>query len=343
MNYNMARNHFSIWLKNARVGATMQSLMPAVVAVVMAIGGETFSWWPAVIAVAGVWCAHLACNLLDDYFDYKADMLKDRERVMRKGIKAYTAKYPYLTDGSATVGGLRKAIACFATVAVLCGAVVAAERGWSILLVAAAAGLLGFFYSAPPIKFCYWGMGEIVIGIIFGPLLMGGVYWAAAGAPSWQVMSISIPIGLLVVNILYTHSMIDLEGDAASDKLTLAGLLKIDGAKLTMSWLLNFVPYLCILIAVCLGWLHPAYLAVLLVLPRSVWLFWSLIQFCRKADFSHELEHPRWFLGNMGKDWEGVRKAGLDWFLIRWLTARNIVSAFCLIIVLIKIILLILK
>ena len=318
----------------------MQSLMPSVVAVVMAVGSDHFSWWQAFLAVAGVWFAHLACNLLDDYFDHKADMLKDRERVVRKGIKAYTAKYPYLTDGSATVSDLRKAIAVFCAVAAACGVAVACSRGWGILLIAATAALLGFFYSAPPVKFCYWGMGELVTGLIFGPLLMEGVYWAAAGVPDWRVLSISLPLGLLVANILYTHSMIDLEGDAASDKLTLAGLLKSPGAKLAMSWLLNFLPYLCVVAAAILGWLHPAYLAVVLMLPRSIWLFWSLIKFTQGADFSHELERPRKFLGNMGKDWEGVRKAGLDWFLIRWLTARNIVSGFCLIIIVVKLILL---
>ena len=337
----MTKKTISFWLKNARVGATMQSLMPSVVAVVMAIGGGEFGWWQALLAVVGVWCAHLACNLLDDYFDYKADMLKDREQVVHRGIKAYTAKYPYLTDGSATVSDLRKAIATFGAVAVACGVAVACSRGWGILLIAAAAAVLGFFYSAPPVKLCYWGMGELVTGLIFGPLLMEGVYWAAAGVPDWRVLSISLPLGLLVANILYTHSMIDLEGDAASDKLTLAGLLKSPGAKLAMSWLLNFLPYLCVVAAAILGWLHPAYLAVVLMLPRSIWLFWSLIKFTQGADFSHELERPRKFLGNMGKDWEGVRKAGLDWFLIRWLTARNIVSGFCLIIVIVKSILLI--
>lgn len=337
----MTKKTISFWLKNARVGATMQSLMPSVVAVVMTIGGGEFGWWQALLAVVGVWCAHLACNLLDDYFDYKADMLKDREQVVRRGIKAYTAKYPYLTDGSATVSDLKRAIATFGAVAVACGVAVACSRGWGILLIAAAAAVLGFFYSAPPVKFCYWGMGELVTGLIFGPLLMEGVYWAAAGVPNWRVLSISMPLGLLVANILYTHSMIDLEGDAASDKLTLAGLLKFPGAKLAMSWLMNFLPYLCVVAAAILGWLHPAYLAVVLMLPRSIWLFWSLIKFTQGADFSHELEHPRKFLGNMGKDWEGVRKAGLDWFLIRWLTARNIVTGFCLIIVIVKSILLI--
>ena len=204
----MSKNTIGKWLKNARVGATMQSLMPSVVAVVTAIGTEGFSWWLALVAVAGVWCAHLACNLIDDYFDYKADMLKDRQEVVRKGIKAYTAKYPYLTDGSATLGSLRRAIAVFVLLAAACGLVVGWQREWAILLIALAAGLLGFFYSAPPIKFCYWGMGEVVTGLIFGPLLMAGVYWAASGVMDLKVLAVSVPIGLLVVNILYTHSMI---------------------------------------------------------------------------------------------------------------------------------------
>ena len=158
------------------------------------------------------------------------------------------------------------------------------QREWAILLIALAAGLLGFFYSAPPIKFCYLGMGEVVTGLIFGPLLMAGVYWAASGVMDLKVLAVSVPIGLLVVNILYTHSMIDLEGDAASDKLTLAGVMKYGWAKLAMSWVINFAPYICVVVAVAMGWLHLAYLAVLLLLPRSIWLYWSLVQFEKGAD-----------------------------------------------------------
>ena len=57
-------------------------------------------------------------------------------------------------------------------------------------------------------------------------------------------------------------------------------------------------------------------------------------------DFEKELEHPRRMLGPMPKDWAGIRKAGLDWFLIRWMTARNIVSDFCLLFIVVKVILL---
>ncbi|MCQ2295427.1 MAG: prenyltransferase [Bacteroidales bacterium] len=329
------------WLSNARYASLMQSLMPAMLAVVLSIGANGFCWWTAVLAIIGVLAAHLTSNLLDDYFDYKADMLKDREQVVRRGIKAYTAKYPYLTDGSASVNQLRLAIGIFALIAVVCGLAVAIHCGWQILIIAAMAGFIGFFYSAPPIKFCYWGMGEFVTGLIFGPLLMMGVNWAATGSLHWDMLYISIPIGMLVMNILYTHSMIDLEGDAASDKTTLARLMHYSWAKLLMSFILNFVPYAIIVIGVLLGFLDWKCLFVLIVLPRSIWLFWSLIKFQQGADFSAEMEHPRKWLGPMLPNWENVRKSGLDWFLIRWLTCRNIVSGFCLVIIVVKLIILI--
>ena len=66
----------------------MQSLMPAVLAVVLAIGAEGFNIYLALLACLGVACAHLGMNLADDYFDYKADMLSDRDKVIRKGFRA---------------------------------------------------------------------------------------------------------------------------------------------------------------------------------------------------------------------------------------------------------------
>ena len=46
---------------------------------------------------------------------------------------------------------------------------------------------------------------------------------------------------------------------------------------------------------------------------------------------------PRKWMGNMG-DWEKYKQAGIAWFLLRWLTARNIVTRFCLIIIVVNLI-----
>ena len=336
------------WMKNARSLSLVQSLMPAILAVVLAIGAEGFNLALAILSCLGVACAHLGMNLADDYFDYKADMLSDRDRVIRKGFRAMMVKYPYLTDGSETLRSLGRAIAAFIAAALACGAVIFTVRSiqngvftqngtWLILALTLCCAFLGVFYSAPPLKLAYRGFGELVIGFIFGPLLMMGVYYSTAGKIDMQLVMVSIPVGLLVLNILFTHSFIERKGDAESNKKTLALLLGSDKACMAVSLLINFLPYLMIALACLCGQLHYAYLAVFLVLPRSIWLCRSLYSFIRgDVDI---IERPPRYMGNM-MDWEGIKEASIGWFMGRWLASRNILSAFCAVISIVAIILL---
>ena len=204
---------------------------------------------------------------------------------------------------------------------------------WWIVAIAALAGFLGIFYSAPPFKFAYRGLGEPVIGFIFGPLLMLGCHYAAAGRISQEVVWISVVVGLLVLNILYTHSFIEIAGDEESGKMTLARLLPTDGLRLAAAWAINMLPYVIIVAGAVLGCLEPAYLAVLFVLPRSLWLCGSLREFAKGNTGVPDM--PPLILGAM-KGWERYREMGIDWFMMRWLTSRNITGAFCLIIIIAK-------
>lgn len=315
--------------------ALNQSLLPAVLAVVLAVGVSDFSIICSIFAIVGVACAHLAFNLTDDYFDYLSDMHEDRERVVRKGFRAMTVKYPYLLDGSETLASTRRAIVSFLVGAFVCGGIIFILRGFNvwILSVVLITAFLGIFYSAPPLKLAYRGLGELVIGIIFGPLLMTGVYCAAAGDFDMSVVWISIPVGLLVLNILFTHSYIDKASDAESGKMTLARLLSCDSLNVAASYLFNLLPFALIVVAVCIGVLPVPYIAVLLVLPRSLWLCRSISRFS-KGETGVPDNPPLW-LGPM-LPWANIREQGIDWFMMRWLCARNILSAFCIILSLVR-------
>ena len=83
--------------------------------------------------------------------------------------------------------------------------------------------------------------------------------------------------------------------------------------QIAFSAFLNTVPYLIIVAAVILGKMHIAYLAVLLVMPLSLWLIGSLNAFVHNREVS--LEPQKW-MGPMG-DFEKYKKAGVDWFLLR--------------------------
>ena len=102
-----------IWIKNARSVSLAQSLLPAVLAVVIAINEPSFNIIFAILAVLGVVAAHLGMNLADDYFDYKVNTAESRTELNRQGIRARMHKYPYLTSNEASVKDLRNAIILF--------------------------------------------------------------------------------------------------------------------------------------------------------------------------------------------------------------------------------------
>lgn len=324
-----------VWLRNARSSSLMQSVMPAIVAVVLAIGSKDFSIWASVVAVLGIVAAHLGMNLADDYFDYKVGTSESRKHLVRQGFRARLVKYPYLTDGSASVNDLKKAIVSFLSVAAVLGLSIVLFRTYYVIPIVLITLFLGIFYSAEPLKLSYRGLGELCVGLIFGPLLMSGIYIASAGVFETSILWISIPMGLLVTNILFTHSFIDQIADKASGKVTLAVLIGNNKGNFVVSVLLNLLPFAMIVTAALLGYISYWYLLCLITLPQALWLLYSLKAFCDKKEIN--TERPPFFLGRM-ENWERIKECGTDWFMIRWYCARNIISDFCLIIILVKII-----
>ncbi len=301
--------------------------MPAITAFILGLGIEDFYFIAAAVAIVGIVFAHLGMNLADDYFDYIQVPQESREHLVRKGIRARTTKCPYLKDGSATIGQLRNATLIFLTIAAVCGAVVALFNfSTQLLWVVGITLVLGIFYSAPPLKLSYRGLGELIIGIIFGPLLMTGISLAGCGYIDGTIAMISVPVGMLVTNILFTHSFLDKEADKEAGKMTLARLLKTDAANLVTSIVLNVAPFVIIIYGVVAGWFHWAYLFILIALPRALWLVNSLFKFAKGKDI--DTTCPPKFLGKF-PNWEQYSAAGLGWFMIRWITCRNLVSQFC--------------
>jgi 1,4-dihydroxy-2-naphthoate octaprenyltransferase len=214
------------------------------------------------------------------------------------------------------------------------GAAVIAVRGWNIVWWMIAALVIGVSYSGGPLKLGFRGLGELVIFIMFGPLMMTGVYYAITGSLDWKIVYLSIAAGLRVTNIVYSHSVLSAVPDKKMGKKTMAHLMGSGKGQIVFSAMLNTLPYLIVVIGVIFGHMHPAYLAVLLVLPLSLWLVRSLNDFVNNRQVPIE---PKKWMGPMG-DFDKYRAAGLDWFLLRWLTARNIVMFFCTIIIIVNLI-----
>jgi 1,4-dihydroxy-2-naphthoate octaprenyltransferase len=322
-------NIIKFWLNNARKTALPQSVLPAVLAVCMASRAETFSLPLALLSIIGVAMAHLGMNLFDDYFDYKKKGTGIRTELANAGIRARLAKCDYILSGKATVKELFISALIFCAIATLIGIAISLRRGSGIYGLILVAGFLGISYSGDPFRFSYRGLGELLVGVMFGPLLMVGVYYASCGALTPAIWIVSIPVGMLVANILYTHSIMDYEPDKRIGKMTLAVLLNNKRSMIAVSALFIYLPYLFILTGALNGDLPLGYLVVFLTLPMAVGLFYLLIQFTKNRK---EAIEPRFWMGYM-ENWERIRAAGIDWFMIRWMLSRNLLSFFCLIII----------
>ena len=310
------------WIQNARAYALPQSVLPSLVAVFMAVGNDGFSVGLSIVAVLGVMLAHLSVNLFDDYFDYQFKSEEVREQTAAEGQRARIAKSPYLTSGEVTPRQLFVVAALFGLAALLLGCIVFVKRGLIPLYIALAAGFLGFFYSGKPIRFCFHGLGELVTGLIFGPLLMAGVHYAACGMLNTGVWVVSVAVGLWVVNILFTHSIMEVSTDKKVGKKTLAEVLKTRKWQLVASAIFNFIPYIILLISLILRSLHPIFATIFLILPLSITLFYLLYQFCYHPEREFK---RRWWFGPI-EHWDAICENHLEWFAIRWFLARNILQ-----------------
>jgi 1,4-dihydroxy-2-naphthoate octaprenyltransferase len=200
---------------------------------------------------------HLATNLANDYFDHfqgaDAGVSIGGSRVVQ--------------DGKISLGELRTAllflyIGGFIAAA---GYMTIADM-WVLSPFVALSIFSSIFYTAPPVRYGYHGLGEVFAGVNMGPVMVLGIYWIIMGSPSREALLISLPIGIMVAGILYYQSMPDMETDEAVGKITLTVRLGRSGsyAALLFQWA---AVYLLILGLIADRILSPASLASLLTIP----------------------------------------------------------------------------
>lgn len=133
-------------------------------------------------------------------------------------------------------------------------------------------GTAGLFcalaYSLPPFKLAYRGLGELVVGIAFGPLIVSGAFAVQTHFLVTEVLLVSLPIGFLVANILFINQYPDYEADLQHSKRNwVVRLGKIKGLRVYV--LLFALSYLSIII-LSFYTRNPLWLLSLLSVPLVV-------------------------------------------------------------------------
>ncbi len=126
---------------------------------------------------------------------------------------------------------------------------------------------ISVFYVAPPIRLKHIALGELGVFLVWGPLMIGGSYYAAAGTvPPW-VFAACLPYALLVTTVLIGKHIDKLEADKARGIYTLPVLLGA-GVSIRLNQALMVAFYLIILALVATHTLGVWTLLVVFSLPR---------------------------------------------------------------------------
>jgi 1,4-dihydroxy-2-naphthoate octaprenyltransferase len=96
-----------------------------------------------------------------------------------------------------------------------------ARGGWPILAFALLGGAAAIFYVAPPIRWAYRGLGELVIGLSYGPwMVLGSVYLHTRALP-WGALYGSLLPGCLIMALAVANAIPDFHQDRLVGKRNL--------------------------------------------------------------------------------------------------------------------------
>ncbi len=213
-----------------RMPFTSASILPvlAVGAYFAGIGDGLFSVFQFVFTIIAIIIAHLAMNVLNDYFDVKDGTDEENAEYFQQvsgGSRAIELGLISL-KGTSKLGSLLLGIAMGIGVVLIYNVYTDWPKSLSAIIIIALFGLfLGYFYTARPIRLvARRGLGELAIFLTFGPLLTLGVGYAifkgdfGASEHFFNCLLLGIPLGLLTTNILLINEFPDMKSDAKTGK-----------------------------------------------------------------------------------------------------------------------------
>ena len=125
-------------------------------------------------------------------------------------------------SGLITQESVRRGIVVAFGAAAILGLWLAWIGGWPIILIGALSIISGLAYTGGPFPFGYYGLGDVFVFVFFGLIAVTGTAFLQTGAWSHLALILSVPVGLLVSNILVVNNLRDLPTDRTANKLTLA-------------------------------------------------------------------------------------------------------------------------
>lgn len=254
---------FKAWIRLLRIPFLTATIIPFVLGTVTAwasFGVFNLAYFAS--AFVGACFLHLGTNVINDYFDFR----NGGDAINTEAISPLTGGSRVLLEGLVKPqSAYLAALLCYGTsLAIAIGLSFAV--GWWVLILGIIGAVFGYTYVT---RLAPYGVGEFVVGLSFGPLLVLGSYYVQAQQLAVEPIIASMPIGLLVMAILWINEFPDYNADRSVGKKTLVVRM---GRKLAADLYLSIMlaAYGWSLAMVALGLMPLFSLMVLLTLPLAV-------------------------------------------------------------------------
>jgi 1,4-dihydroxy-2-naphthoate octaprenyltransferase len=251
----------ALFINATRLPFLTATAVPVLLGVAIAWTDGFFSLPLLLLTWAGAAAFHIGHNVINDYFDHLSGAdeanftptpFSGGSRVIQRGLMAPRA--------------VRDLALTFYAAGTVIGLVLTVLRGPQILLLGLVGFLAGYLYTAPRIRLVHRGVGEILVGLGFGPVIVLGAYFVQTGRWSAEALYASLPVALLIAAVLYINEIPDRPWDSRAGKRTLVVRLSPEAA--IQGYLaLTLGTYALILAGVVAGIMPAATLVGLLTLP----------------------------------------------------------------------------
>ena len=247
------------WVIATRPWSFPASSMPAVLAVsyifFLKNQFDEINWFYGILAVIGAVVFQASGNLTGDYFDYKYKV--DR--------KESFGSSRMLVDGVFQPKTILNYGIAFLVIGIIIGLFLFVNTGTDILWIGVIGVLGSYFYY----KLKFIALGDLLIFIIYGPLIGLGTAFVMTSQLQWNVLLLEVPIAFLVVNILHANNTRDIRDDGKANIKTQAMVLGVKGSKIQYI-VLALGAYIAVALMVVFKMISPITLVVFLTLPIAL-------------------------------------------------------------------------
>ncbi|AQY51416.1 1,4-dihydroxy-2-naphthoate octaprenyltransferase [Listeria weihenstephanensis FSL R9-0317] len=215
------RSGFHKWWMLLRPHTLVASFVPVFLGTSVAMSYETFHFTRFLVMLISCFLIQTSANLFNEYYDFKKG--QDDEHTVGNG-------------GAIVRNGMKPGFILFLAIflyvlAILGGIYLCMDvNNWWIGLLGIISMVVGYLYTGGPYPIAYTPFGEIMAGFFMGGIITFISFYIQAGFIGSFIVYVSIPVMVLVGNLLLANSIRDLEPDKANGRLTLAILLGRKGA-----------------------------------------------------------------------------------------------------------------